>query len=317
MSSDANLTSAVSSLTLVGLAQLYEHRWHFFLMFSTCYVFMLFADILIVYIICSQPRFRRPMFVFVAAVLINSLAGSLAFYPKLLSDLASGQRFVEISRIACLGQAFVVFSVGGSSFMLLSAMAFDRYLSICRPLHYSTLMTPLMVGGLLLLCWLLPMCVVGGAVLLASRVPLCGSQVSRIYCDIYSFVFISCPGRAAMLMQAYGLLGGAVTVLAPVLFVLFSYSRILFISMRGTKGLNLRSLNTCIPHLLVFTNYAVSTGVELLQRRLQTGGETNQILASVLIFLIPNLCNPIVYGLKMKDVYTQVKRLLCSCKEVE
>ncbi|XP_058470379.1 olfactory receptor 11A1-like [Solea solea] len=312
MSSGGNMT-LVTSLVLDGVLQLSDHRWLFFVLFLVFYVFVVTSDSLVLYIICSQRSLHRPMFIFTAALLFNSMSAGTVVYPKLLWDLVSGRDFLEVSATACLGQAFVILSIGGASFMLLATMAFDRYLSICRPLHYAALVSPGLVAALLLLCWLLPAGLVGCVALLSSRLPLCRSRLSRIYCDFYSFMHLSCGGRELLLVQVYSLVASAVTVLLPVLFVLFSYGRILYICLHGSSSFNSKALHTCVPHLLVFINYSLSTGVELLQRRLDGGLQTApSILSSLLIVLVPTVCNPVVYGLKMKEVFRHVRRLL-SC----
>ncbi|XP_034429247.1 olfactory receptor 10J5-like [Hippoglossus hippoglossus] len=311
MTSNASSLAAVTSLTLDGVAQLSEHRWIFFFVFFALYVFVLVSDVLVIYVICSQRSLHRPMFVFVAAVLLNSLAGSAAIYPRLLSDLASGLRQVEVAGPVCISQAYVMTSLGSSSFMLLAAMSLDRYVSICRPLRYAALMSRAALAALLLLCFLLPAALVGGAALQAARLPLCRTRLRRLYCDVYSFVSLSCGGGAARLLQVYGLLCSAATVLVPVIFVLVTYGRILFICLRDSRTISSKALQTCVPHLLVLVNYSVSAGVELLQRRLHGGSEpAASILSSVLVIIVPTVCNPLVYGLKVKQILTHLKRLL-------
>lgn len=308
-SAQLNVTST-TSLTLDGLVLLPEHNLFTFFLFLSVYVFLLLSDSLVVYVICSQRSLHRPMFAFIAAVLLNSVAGSSVVYPKLLSDMLSGFDLVQMSRLACLGQAWVLFSLGGSGFMLLSVMAFDRYLSICRPLRYAALVSPAAVAALLLLCWLLPAGLVGGAALLASRLPLCRSRLSRIYCDIYSFVSLGCGGGAALLSEVYGLLCITVIVFLPVAFVLFSYSRILSICLRRSRAFNSKALHTCLPHLLVFITYSLCTSLELLQRRLNADSGPLTSITSVLVMVVPTVMNPVVYGLKVKEILKQVQRLL-------
>ncbi|KAM3607838.1 uncharacterized protein V6R79_014972 [Siganus canaliculatus] len=313
-SSPLNVTS-VTSLTLEGLA-LFSGRGSllFFFVLLSLFLFILFSDSLLIFIICSQPQLRRPMFAFVAALLANSVAGSAAFYPKLLVDVAWGGGSVAVSRSGCLGQAFLMLSLGGSSFLLLAAMALDRYLSICRPLRYAALLPPAAVALLLLLCWLLPAALVSGAVLLASRLPLCRTRLHRLHCDVYSFVSLSCGGGAALVSDVYGLLCACAVVALPCAFVLFSYGRILFICLRRTRVSSGRALRTCLPHLLVFANYSLSVAVELLQRRLQGGDEpAASVISSVLVVVVPTVMNPVVYGLKVAEVFSHVRRLL-SCR---
>ncbi|KAK2840481.1 hypothetical protein Q5P01_014221 [Channa striata] len=305
----------VTSLTLDGFEHLSAHRWLFFSVFLAVYVSVLLSDSLVLYVIASQRGLHRPMFVFVAALLTNSLTVSTAVYPKLLSDLALRGHSLQVSRSACLCQAFVVYTLGASSFMLLAAMAFDRYLSICCPLRYAALMSPAAVAALLLLCWLLPGGLLAATVLLAAQLPLCRSHFSRIYCDVYSFVSLSCGGGAALVSEVYGLLVAAATVLLPTAFVLFSYARILSICVRRSRSFSSRALHTCVPHLLVFLNYLLCTAVELLHRRVQPGSDpAASIVPSVLVVVVPTVFNPVVYGLKMTEVFGHVRRLL-SCSD--
>ncbi|XP_034006176.1 olfactory receptor 6N2-like [Trematomus bernacchii] len=305
--------NVTSSLTLVGFSSLSGHSSLLFFVFLLLYLFVLFSDSLVIYIICSQRALHRPMFAFVASLLLNSLTASTLIYPKLLSDLLlSGAGLVQVSRTLCLCQGFFVNTLGGASFMLLSVMAFDRYLSICHPMHYAVLVTPAKVVLMLLFCWMLPSILVVVSTLLASRIPLCRAQLNRVYCDLYSLVSLSCGGAAAQLSGIYSVLLAAVLVF-PAAFLLFSYARILFICLRRSRSFSSKALQTCLPHLLVFFNYTISIFLDLMLRRLQSNRESDTTLITSILILVPTVLNPVVYGLKLKEVFTHVKRLL-SCR---
>ncbi|KAL3051457.1 hypothetical protein OYC64_001662 [Pagothenia borchgrevinki] len=306
--------NVTSSLTLVGFSSLSGHSSLLFFVFLLMYLFLLFSDSLVIYIICSQRALHRPMFAFVASFLLNSLTVSTLIYPKLLSDLLlSGAGLVQVSRTLCLCQGFFVTILGAASFMLLSAMAFDRYLSICHPMHYAVLVTPAKVVLMLLFCWMLPAILGGVTTLLASRLPLCRAQLNRVFCDLYSFVSLSCGGAAAQVSEIYSVLFTAVIVFSAA-FLLFSYTRILFICLRRSRSFSSKALHTCLPHLLVFFNYTICVYLDLLLRGLQSNRESDTtLITSILMLLVPTLLNPVVYGLKLKEVFTHVKRLL-SCR---
>ncbi|XP_034006177.1 olfactory receptor 51E1-like [Trematomus bernacchii] len=307
--------NVTSSLTLVGFSSLSGHSSLLFFVFLLLYLFVLFSDSLVIYIICSQRALHRPMFAFVASFLLNSLTVSTLTYPKLLSDLLlSGAGLVQVSRTLCLCQGFFVSSLGGASFMLLSAMAFDRYLSICHPMHYAVLVTPAKVVLMLLLCWMLPAILGGVTTLLVSRLSLCRAQLNRAYCDIDSYFTLSCGGAEAQLSGLYILVIVTATIFLPAAFMIFSYARILFICLRRSRSFSSKALQTCLPHLLVFFNYSISIYLDLMIRRLQSNRESDStLIISMLMLLVPTLLNPVVYGLKLKEVFTHVKRLL-SCR---
>ncbi|XP_071392219.1 olfactory receptor 11A1-like [Centroberyx affinis] len=295
-------------LTLAGHARFNKLRYLFFFIFLTVYIFISFTDSLIAFLICSQRSLHKPMYVFIAALLLNSLAGSTTIYPKLLSDFLSERPVV--SRSACLCQAFFIYFLGGSAYMLLSVMAFDRYVSICEPLRYATLVSPSAVAALLLLAWLLPAGLVVGAVVLAGRLRLCRFRLDRLYCDIYSFLNLSCG--STLVNNVYGLLCNATIMFLSIVFVVFSYSRILVVCLRQSGSFRGKAVRTCLPHLLVFINYSVCTVFEIVNNRMQA--DVDAIVPAVMsisIVIITTLFNPVVYGLKTQEISKRVKKLLC------
>uniref|UniRef100_A0A8C6U6Y6 Olfactory receptor n=1 Tax=Neogobius melanostomus TaxID=47308 RepID=A0A8C6U6Y6_9GOBI len=300
-----------STLSLDGLAQLYEHRFMFLLLFLLFYVFVMLSDSLVVYIICSQRSLHRPMYVFVGAVLVNSVVGSSNLYPKLIWDLLEGIPVVLMSRSACLCQAYVSGFVGCASFMLMAAMAIDRYLSVCHPLRYAALMSPTVVTIMLIICWLAPAFIIAGVVALASRLQPCHSRATRLFCDTYTIVSISCWGEERFISEICGLFVTTILILIPIAFVLFSYTRILVLCLQRSRTFASKALKTCLPHVIVFVNYSLSVMFELLHRRVTTSDEARRTIATnVLVLVIPTVCNPVVYGLKVGEIYQKLKKLL-------
>ncbi|KAM4730788.1 olfactory receptor 2AG2-like [Anableps anableps] len=312
---NGSLLVVQTSLTLDGLRQLFDHRFLFFFLFLSAYMFALCSDGLVLVVICTRHSLHKPMYVFVAALLLNSLLGGSAIYPRLLWDLLweSGSVLVTLSACAC--QAWVVYTLGASAFMLLAAMAFDRYVAICRPMRYAAVVSPRAVAALLVFCWLLPAAMVGGTTLLAARQPLCLVRVNRLFCDVYSLIRLSCSGNEAQLTDVFALFSSVVTIMLPAAFVLFSYSSILFVCLCRTRSFSGKALRTCVPHLLVFINYSACSAVELLQRRLQAADQPAfSVLTSMLIILVQTVLNPVVYGLNMTSITGYVRRLLGSRK---
>ncbi|XP_054908984.1 olfactory receptor 10J4-like [Poeciliopsis prolifica] len=315
VSLNVSLLVAQTSLTLHGLQQLSDHRLLFFFLFLSNFLFALCSDGLILVVILTHHSLHKPMYVFVAALLLNSLLCGCAIYPRLLWELLWESGSVLLTVSACAGQAWVIYAAGGSAFMLLAAMAFDRYVAICRPMRYAAVVSPRAVAALLLFCWLLPAALVGSIVLLAARQPLCHSNISRIYCDVYSLNKLSCSGKAMQMTEVLALFISVVIVVLPAAFVLFSYSSILYVCLCRIRGSSGKALRTCLPHLLVFLNYSACTAVELLQRRLQAADQpASSVLTSVVIIVAQSVLNPVVYGLNMSAITGYIRRLLGSRK---
>ncbi|KAJ0003806.1 hypothetical protein NQD34_008904, partial [Periophthalmus magnuspinnatus] len=310
-------SSSSSSLVLLGFEQLLPVRWLLLLLLLFVWLFVLLSDSLVIFVIVTRRVLHRPMFIFIAAVLSNSLMASSIIYPQLLRDLGQmglrpgldlGLGSVQVSLGACLTQAFLLHTVGSSSFMLLGAMALDRYMSITFPLRYTVLMSPWRVLCLLLFCWVCPLALVGTAVVLASRLPLCAHAVHRIYCDPYTVISVSCPGAMARLTSVYGLFMVVLVLFVPGSFVVFSYGKILWVCLFRSRSFSRKALATCMPHIAVFLNFLLSTAFDLLHRRVSTSAGASPALeklgtaASLSSVMIPTVFNPLVYGLKVSEI---------------
>ncbi|XP_053531192.1 olfactory receptor 52B2-like [Ictalurus punctatus] len=241
----------VTHLTLNGHVDLQTYRYFYFLITLTVYISIIVFNTVVIFVIFMNKHLHEPMYIFIAALLCNALFGATALYPKLLTDLLSEKQVSSYH--GCLFQAFCVYTYAASEFMLLSAMAYDRYVSICKPLHYSNIVTMPTVRKLILI------------------------------------------------------------------FIIYSYMRILAVCLKNSKDFRRKALQTCLPHLLIFINFSVNICFEIINNRL----ESNQIphiitiILSVEYLLIPPLFNPIIYGLKLQEILKSIKRLISWKKRAE
>ncbi|XP_072770484.1 olfactory receptor 4K15-like [Nerophis lumbriciformis] len=155
-----------------------KYGYIYFVIFLTLYILILCANCTIICLIWIHRNLHEPMYIFIAALSLNSLLFSSGIYPKLFIDVLSEKQ--TISHSACMFQYFVVHSLGAADFLLLSAMAYDRYVSICKPLQYPTIMGKRTVIVLLTLAWFIP------AVELASDLPKRVSLVMTLQVVVYS-----------------------------------------------------------------------------------------------------------------------------------
>ncbi|XP_017309513.2 putative gustatory receptor clone PTE03 [Ictalurus punctatus] len=297
----------ITYLTLEGHVELEHYRYVYFIFTLTAYIMIICFNTVIICVVFKKKHLHEPMYIFIAALLCNALFGATALYPKLLIDLLSEKQIISFE--ACLFQAFCIYTYGASEFTLLSVMAYDRYVSICKPLHYASLVKMSTVRNLLFLSWFLPCCEIGVGVILASRLQLCKFKLNRLYCDNYSVVKLSC--KETFLNNLYGLFIFSIAVFPPVFFIIYSYVRILTLCLKNSKDFRRKALQTCLPHLLIFINFSINTSFEIINSRL----ESNQIpqiitmILSVEYLVIPPLFNPIIYGLKMQEIYNNIKKI--------
>ncbi|XP_076863856.1 olfactory receptor 51E1-like [Brachyhypopomus gauderio] len=298
-------------LTLEGHVELEKYRYVYFIITLAVYVFILLFNIVVIYVIFTNKRLHEPMYIFIAALLFNSLFGSIALYPKLLSDLLSEQQV--ISYHGCVLQAFCIYTYASSEFTLLSAMAFDRYVSICKPLQYATLVKMSTVKKVLVLCWFLPSCENGIVTILTYQLHLCKSKLNRIYCTNYSIAKLSCGDISAN--NSFGLFVLGIAVFPPVIFIVFSYIRILAVCLKNSKDFRGKALQTCLPHLLIFISFGITSCFEVINNRLEANiPQIIPMILSVEIVVVPPLINPIIYGLKLQEIFTRIKQIILGGK---
>ncbi|XP_046691351.1 olfactory receptor 52Z1-like [Silurus meridionalis] len=298
----------VTYLTLEGHVDLVHYRYLYFMFTFIFYIMIICFNTVIISVIFKKKCLHEPMYIFIAALLCNALFGSFALYPKLLTDLLSEKQITSFG--ACLFQAFCIYTYGSSEFTLLSAMAYDRYVSICKPLHYATLIKMSTVRKLIFLSWFVPCCENAVGVLLTSRLQLCKSKLNRIYCDNYSIVKLSC-GEIS-LNNSWGLFIFSIAVFPPVIFIIFSYIRILAVCLKNSKDFRRKALQTCLPHLLIFINFSINACFEVINNRIESKQIPHAItiILSVIPLVVPPLINPIIYGLKMHEIFNSIRRLI-------
>lgn len=297
----------VSMITLGGFIYVQQHSYLYFCLVLLIYLLMLFSNCIIVGLILSQPNLQQPMYVLIAALLINSVLCSTAVHPKLLLDLLSDTPTASPS--FCHLQFFLYYSLAGSEFLLLACMAFDRYVSICRPLHYHLIMRRSTVGGFLLTSWLVPACQAAAMAALSSSMEFCRWTLDGIFCNNSLYKLHCATPRA---VSVYGVVALVVSGIVPMFFILFTYAKIIHISYRSCREVRTKSAQTCLPHLLVLINFSLLSAYDIIIPRLNARVPEPAHLFMTLQFVVYQpLFNAVVYGLKMREISSSLRRLFC------
>ncbi|XP_071328554.1 olfactory receptor 13C2-like [Trachinotus anak] len=305
---DAGLN--VTYIILDGHVEVDKYRYLYFMIMFTAYILIICCNATIVCLIVIHRNLHEPMYIFIAALLVNSVLFSTNIYPKLLIDFLSEKQMIPYS--ACLFQVFIFYSLSCSEFLLLAAMAYDRYVSICKPLQYSTIMSKTTLSILLVLAWIVPACQTSIPVVLNINNKLCRFTLKGIFCN-NSTNHLYCV--SSRVLSIYGLVVLLNVALFPMLFILFTYTKILIISYRSCGEVRKKAAQTCLPHLIVLMNYSCLLTYDMIIIRLESDfPKTARFVMTLQIIMYNPLCNPIIYGLKMKEISKHLKRLLCQAK---
>ncbi|XP_026232468.1 olfactory receptor 6N2-like [Anabas testudineus] len=292
---------------LDGYVNVHKYRYIYFMTVFIVYILIICSNSTIVYLIWKHQDLHEPMYVFIAALLLNSVLFSTNIYPKLLIDFLSEKQIISYQ--ACLVQYFMFYTLGSSEFLLLAAMAYDRYVSICKPLQYPTIMRKTNVSILLALAWFLPACQLIGSVTMSANQKLCSFTLKVIFCNnsIYKLHCVS-----SKVISIYGVIILLNIAVIPVFFIVFTYVRILIICYRSCADVRKKAAQTCLPHLLVLTNVFVLITYDVITVRLESDFPKTARLIMILQLVLYNpLLNPLIYGLRMKEISKHLQRWCC------
>uniref|UniRef100_A0A3Q2TX64 Olfactory receptor n=2 Tax=Fundulus heteroclitus TaxID=8078 RepID=A0A3Q2TX64_FUNHE len=298
----------ITYINLDGHVELEKYRILYFFIMVTGYILILSCNSIIVYLVVIHKNLHEPMYIFIAALLINSVLFSTCIYPKLLIDFLSEKQIVSYQ--ACLTQTAAFYSLSCSEFLLLAAMAYDRFVSICKPLQYHTIMRKRTVIIFLVLAWLVPACHTVVPVIGNVNTKLCSFTLSGIFCNnIVNSLF--CVASRALLI--YGLVVLFNIALLPMLFILFTYTIILVVACRSCREVRKKAAQTCLPHLLVLINYSCLITYDMIIIRLDSDiSKTARFVMTMQMMMCNPLFNPIIYGLKMREIYKHLSWLFCK-----
>uniref|UniRef100_G3NYL5 Olfactory receptor n=1 Tax=Gasterosteus aculeatus TaxID=69293 RepID=G3NYL5_GASAC len=287
----------VTYITFGGHVEVQKYRYLYFVIMFMVYILIISSNVTIVCIIMIHKNLHEPMYIFIAALLINSVLFSTVIYPKLLIDFLSEKQI--ISYPACLFQWFSYYWLAASDFFLLSFMAYDRYVSICNPLKYTTIMQNTIVNIFIIFAWILPACLLLVILLLSAKRDICKIHLEGIFCNS-TILKLHCV--RSKIVNIYGFFIFVTFLLLPVVFILFTYSRILVVSYR-CRGVRRRAAQTCLPHLLVLINFSCLTAYDVLLARLELESpKIVRLIMTLQVVIYHPLFNPIIYGLKMSTI---------------
>ncbi|KAM9318558.1 olfactory receptor 11A1-like [Pholidichthys leucotaenia] len=281
----------------------YIDSTHFdFLIFTILlllYVLILCSNALLIVVICMSRSLHEPMYMFLGSLFVNELYGSTAVFPFLLVQILFDVHTVSVP--LCFLQIFGIYTYANVEFCNLAVMSYDRYLAICYPLRYNSLMANSKTAILLSLTWLYPFLAVGVLISLSASLRLCGSIISKVYCDNYSIVKLACFDTT--INNAYGLFYTAVTV-CVVLTIFYSYMRILKVCFSGSKQTRQKAVSTCAPHLASLLNFSCGCFFEIVQNRFDMKDTATllRIFLSLYWLTCQPLFNPVLYGLNLTKI---------------
>ncbi|KAM4749144.1 olfactory receptor 5V1-like [Rhinophrynus dorsalis] len=257
-------------------------------------------------LVCLVSHLHTPMYFFLCNLSIQDIVYVSAILPKLMDITLTGD--TSISFPSCATQLFVFMFCVGTEYLLLTSMAYDRYVAICIPLHYSLIMNKRICTLTASASWIIGALHSLMHTVLISKMSFCSFQeINHFFCDLKTLLKLSCSD--VTIIKALILMSAVVLGFLPFLLTLTSYVFIIstILKIRTTAG-RLKTFSSCSSHLtivLLFFGTAISLYIKPESEQSQ---EQDKLLSLVYVALIPML-NPLVYSLRNKQVLKAMKIL--------
>ncbi|XP_007491210.2 olfactory receptor 52P1-like [Monodelphis domestica] len=303
-----------SYFILKGIPGLEDTHFWISIPFSSMYFITVLGNFVILFIITTERTLHKPMFLLLCMLALTDLGMSTTTIPKALCIFWFGQR--EISFEGCLIQLFFIHSISVMQSAILMTMALDRYVAICEPLRYATILSNGRIGLIAMaslvraVAFILPMPV------LLQRMPFCTSRViPTTYCEHMAVVKMVCADTT--INRIYGLVVALVVIGLDFSAIGSSYVFIIRAVMRlSSKEAHHKAVNTCTTHICVMLTSYTPPLFSFLAHRFGRGipPHVHTILGN-LYFLVPPMLNPIIYGVKIKEFRDKVTKYGCWKKE--
>ncbi|XP_035290554.1 olfactory receptor 52K2-like [Anguilla anguilla] len=273
------------------------------------YAVMLLGNITVVAVIAVDAKLHKPMYMMMCNLAACDLLGGTTVMAQMLPHFLTGAK--TIGYVAAIVQAFCVHTYGSAVTTILSAMAYDRYVAICQPLHYHAIMTTRRLVSLCFVAWLIPICLITILFILTVGTPLCGTLILHVYCSYSAIHKLACVPNP--IKDIYGMCTIYSISTGSFLVIAFSYVKIFKTCIiKQEKNSRSKAIQTCASHLTIYVLFEISTFTIFVTYNLQDISPNARKFCTILCFILPPTVNPIIYGIAMKDIRKNIVKLFKS-----
>ncbi|XP_076984705.1 olfactory receptor 6S1 [Tamandua tetradactyla] len=322
MAPGGNQSNGVTEFILAGFPNLNSTKAEVFSAFFLVYLLTLTGNVLIVRVVGADTRLQTPMYFFLGNLSCLEISLTSVIIPKMLSNFLLRQH--TISFAACITQFYFYFFLGASEFLLLAAMSVDRYLAICHPLHYPSLMRGTVCFRVALACWVGGLLPVLGPTVAVALLPFCGQDVvvQHFFCDSGPLLRLACTNTKKLEETDFVL--ASLVIVSSLMITAGSYGHIVLAVLRipSASGRQ-KAFSTCTSHLMVVTLF-YGSAIFLYVRPSQSGSVDKNWAVTVVTTFVTPLLNPFIYALRnhlvkeaLKDMFKKMRSLLWNTRALD
>lgn len=298
-----NNQSVIREFILQGLSSAWELQIFYFLFFSIVYAATVLGNLLILLTIVSEPRLHSPMYFLLGNLSFIDMSLASFATPKMIADFLSEHKAISFE--GCITQIFFLHFLGGTEIVLLISMSFDRYVAICKPLRYLTIMSRRMCVGLVTLSWIVGIFHAMSQLAFTVNLPFCGpNEVDSFFCDLPLVIKLACVDT--YILGVFMISTSGMIALVCFILLVISYTVILVTVRQRSSGGSSKALSTCSAHFTVVTLFFGPCIFIYVWPF--TNFPIDKVL-SVFYTIFTPLLNPVIYTLRNKDVKDSMRKL--------
>ncbi|XP_008824491.1 olfactory receptor 50-like [Nannospalax galili] len=301
-----NLSSA-SEFILLGIPIRPEEQGFFSVLFLAIYLTTVLGNLLIILLIRLDSHLHTPMYFFLSHLAFTDISFSSVTTPKMLMNMLTQSH--SISYTGCVSQAYFFLFFADLDSFLLTAMAYDRYVAICHPLHYTTIMSQSLCFLLLIVSWALSCVSALVHTLLLARLSFCGDNIlPHFFCDLSALLKLSSSDTTINELVIFTV--GVVVITVPLICILVSYVHIggTILKIPSMKGI-CKALSTCGSHLSVVSLYYGAI-IGLYSFPSPNNNNNKDVIVSVMYTVVIPMLNPFIYSLRNRDMKGALRKIL-------
>ncbi|XP_012508057.1 PREDICTED: olfactory receptor-like protein DTMT [Propithecus coquereli] len=303
--------TVISEFLLLGLPIKPEHQNLFYALFLAMYLTTVLGNLLIIILIRLDYHLHTPMYLFLSNLSFSDLCFSSVTMPKLLQIMQ--RQDPSIPYTGCLAQMYFFLFFADLESFLLVAMAYDRYVAICFPLHYATIMSPRLCLSLVVLSWVLTTFHAMLHTLLMARLCFCADNViPHFFCDMSALLKLACSDTRVNELVIF-IMGGLILVI-PFVLIIVSYARIVssILKVPSARGVR-KAFSTCGSHLSVVSLF-YGTVIGLYLCPSADNSTLKETVMAVMYTVVTPMLNPFIYSLRNRDMKGALGRVICQKK---
>ncbi|KAM9121381.1 olfactory receptor 5AP2-like [Pangshura tecta] len=303
----------ITEFILLGFGIHAELQPLLFLLFLAIYIVTMAGNILIISLVVADQHLHTPMYFFLGNLSCLETCYTSTVLPRMLASLLTGDRNISVT--GCITQLYFLDLFVGVECNLLAFMSYDRYLAICKPLHYIALMNGRICLKLAAVSWMSGFMIITIITSLMSQLHFCGpNEIDHFLCDFTPVTKLSCSDTSLITLVTF--IFSSIYTLPLFLLTLASYICIISTILRipSTTGRR-KAFSTCSSHLIVVTIYYGTLIIVYMFPETDTLRDLNKVFSLIYTVLTP-LANPFIYSLKNKEIKAALRKFISKCMEL-